>query len=101
MAVAILAVAHANNALAVPEQVGNFSFHDQLILRLRTAGVGDHVQEIPLRYQGDVLVPARQPGQVGDAVRAGVELNAELLYPTKGQGGELLPQSQLVQQDES
>ena len=83
MALAILAVAHPNNALVVPQQVGDLSLHDQLIVRLPTTGVGDHVQEIPLGYQGDVLVAAGQSGQVSNAVRAGVELNAELLYPTR------------------
>src|SRR5688572_20006800 len=101
MTLAILAVAHANNAWTVPYHIGRLSLHDQLVVGLPTASVGDHIQEIPLRNQGNVLMASAQPAQVGDTICAGIQLDTELLHPTRGQSSELLPESQLVQQDQS
>jgi hypothetical protein len=41
-----------------------------------------------------------QPGQVSDEVGSGVKLDAELLQPSRRKRGELLPQSQFVQQSQ-
>jgi hypothetical protein len=98
MALAILAVSHANDPWAVPQQVSDLSAHDQLVAGFLPAGVRDHVEEIPLRYQCNVLMTARQPSQVGDSVRTGIEHDAESVDPTRGKSGELLPQSEFVQQ---
>src|SRR5688572_7712218 len=100
MTLAILAVAHANNAWAVPLQVSRLSLHDQLVAGLLTASVRDHIQEVPLRHQGDVLMTARQSGQAGNPVGSGVELDGELVHPARRQSGELRPKSEFVQQSQ-
>src|SRR5215213_9018163 len=100
MITAILTVDHPGDPVAILQQVRDLRLHDQLVVRLLTTGVGDHIEEVPLRYQSNVLMTARQPPQVGDAVGAGIELDTEFLDPARRESRELLSQPQLVQQGE-
>ena len=64
--------------------------------RLRGRGTGQHLEEIPLRHQGDVFVRAGQPGQV-DPHRGVLNGRVDALDQTVGDRRERRTEPQLIQ----
>src|SRR4029453_5124893 len=82
---AILNIAHPTNPLSVPKQIGDLSAHDQLIARLPTTRIGNHIKEIPLRNETDVFMTAGQPRQIAERIRARIELDTGPFQSSEGE----------------
>jgi hypothetical protein len=97
-AVRAVGVPHTHDAAAVAEQVGDLGVAQEREGRLVLGGVGEQVEQVPLRHHRDVLVLPRQPAQVGHLHGALVQLHAGAVEAALGKRSEPGAQTQLVQQ---
>ena len=83
---------------ALPQQAGDLGVAPQGERRLGLGGVGEQVEQVPLRHQRDVLVRARQPAEVADLDGTGVELHGRAVEAALRQRGEARAEAELVEQ---
>jgi hypothetical protein len=92
-------VADAHDPAVLAHEVVDLGGHHDAEVPRLAGGVDEHVEEVPLRYQGDVPVPARKAVEPrGDAAAVEDELDPAL-DPVR-QCGEPLTQPELVEQSE-
>jgi len=81
------------------DQLGHLGPHPQGEGRFLLPGVGEQVEQIPLRHHRDVRTPHLQPAKVGDDHAAvHVDREGDLVQPALRQLGEPLTEAQLVKQ---
>ena len=93
-------VPDARDPVPVPQQVLRLGVAAQRERRLLLGDRREHVEQIPLRHQRDVLMGARQRPQVGDREAALVELHLHPVQEPVRDLFEALAEAELVEQGE-
>ena len=57
---------HADYALILNQQIDDFGFHVQLKGRETLGTIGEEIQKIPLRHEGDKFAARREFREIGD-----------------------------------
>ena len=83
---------------ALPQQAGDLGVAPQGERRLGLRGVGEQVEQVPLRHQRDVPVPPGQPAEVADPDATGVELHGRPVEAALRQRCEARAEAELVEQ---
>jgi hypothetical protein len=58
--------ADACNAIIFDDEIGDFSFHEQVELRIGASFFGDEIEEVPLGHEADEFAVDRQVRKIGD-----------------------------------
>src|SRR5206468_6402336 len=93
-AVRALPVADAAHAFPVVQEPGRLRVAQQRERGLVLGGVGYQVEEVPLRYQRDVLVRSGYPAEVTQLHAPRVELHLDAIDLPVGQRGEALAEAE-------
>ena len=92
-------VAHAGDPVAVAQQAGDVVLHPQREGGLRLRGVGDQVQQIPLRHHRDIGMRLRpEATEVDEGVQLAVDVELPPLDDAVRQPVEPFEQAELVEQ---
>ena len=88
--------AHAGHRAPVLDQVGDLGLHHQPEVRVGLRLVGEEVEEVPLRHEGDEVAARRQMREIGEHHAVLADLPDELAQLLMRPLEELVEQAKLV-----
>ena len=93
-----VAVAHSSHPTVLVQQPGDLGLHSQGERRLGLRGLGEQVQQVPLRHHRNVGVRlATQPAEIDHRDVAPGHVKADLMDLTVRQRRETLPEPELIE----
>ncbi len=95
---AVLARAHAGDAVAFVDEVGRLRLHHQMEAAIALAMRGKELEEVPLRHEGDELAVGRQAREIGERDLGVAEQRVEVIDLVVRQLEELVEQAELAHQ---
>ena len=69
---------HADYPAVLLDQVSHVGMHPQVKCRIAAGVLGDEIEEVPLRHEGDEPAAGRQMREVGDGNLDGADIAARL-----------------------
>ncbi len=89
---------HADDPAALLDEIGRLRLHHQMEAGVAPAAVGEKIEEIPLRHEGDEFAGAGQPGEFRHRDGDIADLADKALDLAMRQAQERLEQSQFLHQ---
>ena len=90
--------AHADDAVALRDQIGGLGLHAQMEFRIALALLGEEIEEVPLRHQRDEFAAGRQMAEVHHRDALGADLEGQARHLLVRHLEEFVEQAELVHQ---